>query len=221
MKHILLLCLFAVSCSKSEKPDINRHSADVSLLNKKTADTLTDISRWNKNAENKLDNILKNEDQMIRLLALKRISGWKIEHSINFYERFMKDPSGLIQRKTFEALWGSINEDSPYYEKLLDISLSTLSALDEKLFKNSVLKVRKKLGEKRRLQLIEIIKKSPPKRLPELFDLLCSHKLSKVEANFIVDNEKKLGFSMSSCQKAIKSALKNKFKNPEDHGEGR
>lgn len=207
--------LFFYGCSSRESYSLEKDDSKPEVLSQTNRKLLKELSVYNDKSAGVLDTILKSQDPFLKNLALKRIASWDRSISFKYYRRMLSDTSAVIRKRALEEIW---NETDP--AKLKEIEIITFELLnwaEDDFLKQAAKLLERRLTPQMRDNLIKIIEKRRGSKVA-LFELLCSHHLSRSHSIFVTKNEKQLGSSLARCIAAVRKAAESKFKdrlNPE------
>lgn len=211
----ILIITTAFSCSGKEKYSLEKDDSKPEVLSESDRKLLKELSEYNEKSAAVLDKILKGQDPFLKNLALKRISSWDRSISFKFYRRMLKDTSAAIRKRALSEIWKET--DPVKLREIETITFELLNWAEDDYLKQAAKFLEHRLTPQRRDDLIKIIEKREGNRVP-LFELLCSHHLSRAHSIFVTKNEKRLGSSLARCTAAVRKAAESKFKdrlNPE------
>jgi transcriptional regulator of heat shock response len=209
---IFLLMVLLGSCSKKKEALPEEDSSTKEILNPDLKKQLRSINKWSSKTEKTVLKVLSTNDDISKLIAIKRISKWSWEKKSNLLKSHLKtENSPLIKKTIFNILWRDKDSSEETLDSLILLSFELLMDWDESVFSTVLAKLEKTITDKHHSNIRTTIENIKKERKPILFQLLCNRKISKLDATFIASHGDSLGSALSLCKDKVSKRVKAKF----------
>ncbi|MBU1534164.1 hypothetical protein KKF84_02525 [Myxococcota bacterium] len=206
---LIVLGLTVLSCQKKKEPQLDTETPLDSIIPQEHQVLLKSLSRFSPQAEKNLVRLMKEGDEVVRTIALRRIGNWSRGKGLTVLsERFHKDLSPRVRRTALDMIWQMPETPGNLMKIRIESGLKAINDADDTVFELGFSLMTNALLTQYRTDLKRAIERAPKKRQERMLRLFCKAQLDRSDYVFLKKWGNDKGFLPQYCVDKVLSHYK-------------